>query len=244
MPEDYRWNQSQAAADYDAAAPVIHPRYVEVQDAVLAALPFDVRAEFRVLDLGGGSGRLAERVLDAYPLATVVVLDQSAPFVTLAHERLRRFGARARTQRRAMQEDWQSGLAPVDAIVSTSAIHHLDSAEKLALFRKCRGALAHGGVLINGDEHRPEDDTAYRELLERWGQHMEWAHARGEIPASFGEVIAKWRERNLDEFGAPRKSGDDCHETVERQAELLREAGFTRVSVPWRAELWAVSVAE
>jgi hypothetical protein len=35
---EYRWNQKDAAAGYDAGAPLVHPRYVDVQDAVLAAL--------------------------------------------------------------------------------------------------------------------------------------------------------------------------------------------------------------
>ncbi|MCA9238670.1 MAG: class I SAM-dependent methyltransferase [Planctomycetales bacterium] len=240
---DYRWNQSQAAQDYDAAAPVIHPRYTEVQDALLGALPFNPLKDFRVLDLGGGSGRLAERLLDHFRHATVVLLDQSQPFVELAHQRLRRFGHRARTVCRSMQEGWAADLAPLDAVVSTSAIHHLESPEKLALFRQIRSALAPGGVFLNGDEHRPADDAQFRKLLEDWGQHMEWAHARGEIPESFGEIIAKWRRRNLDGFGAEKHSGDDCHETIEGQQALLSDAGFASVEVVWQEDLWAVTVA-
>jgi len=91
---DYRWNQSQAAVDYDAAAPVIHPQYVAVQEGVLAALPFAVEQAFRLVDMGGGSGRLVERVLEHFPRATAVVMDQSEPFLGVAQQRLARFGAR------------------------------------------------------------------------------------------------------------------------------------------------------
>lgn len=244
---DYRWNQDQAARDYDAAAPVIHPLYLDLQQALVDALPIDPLAEFRALDLGGGSGRLAERLLDRFRYATVVVLDQSKPFVNLAHQRLRRFGARSRTVCRSMQEPWPADLSPDDArldlVVSTSAIHHLESDEKLALFRAVRSALKPGGVFVNGDEHRPESEQQYRSLLEWWGRHMEEAHAAGDIPESFGPIIEKWRRRNLDEFGGPRSSGDDCHETVAGQAALLRQAGFASVETPWCEKLWAVTVA-
>lgn len=240
---EYRWNQETAAADYDAAAPVIHPRYAEQQDALLDALPFDPLKEFRVLDLGGGSGRLAERLLDRFRYATAIVLDQSAPFLELAHARLRRFGTRARTYRASLQANWRTELAPVDAVVSTSAIHHLESAEKLALFQQVRAALAPAGVFLNGDEHRPEEDAEYRALLEKWGQQMEWSLARGEIPETFGAVIDAWRRRNLDGFGSPRSSGEDCHETLASQTALLQRAGFASVEVVWSAELWAVTVA-
>ena len=70
---DYRWNQTQAAVDYDAAAPVIHPQYVAVQEAVLAALPFGPEEAFRLVDVGAGSGRLVERVLEVFPHATATV---------------------------------------------------------------------------------------------------------------------------------------------------------------------------
>ena len=83
---DYRWNLAELAAGYDAAAPIVHPHYAEVQDQVLANLPFGKDDEIRLLDLGGGSGRLVERFLDAFPNASAVVLDQSQPFLDLAQQ--------------------------------------------------------------------------------------------------------------------------------------------------------------
>lgn len=240
---DYRWNQTQAVVDYDAAAPVIHPQYLTVQDQLLAALPYEASDAFRLVDVGGGSGRLVERVLDQFPQATAIVMDQSEPFLGVAQQRLERFGARASFALQRLQDDWPAAIGPVDAVASTSAIHHLEPAEKQALFAKIFAALPSGGVFLNGDEHRPASDAEFRALLEAWGRHMESSLAAGQIPASFDEVIAKWRRRNLDEFGAPAKSGDDCHETIETQAAYLRAAGFSPVEVPWQRELWALFVA-
>ena len=59
----YRWDVTAAAAGYDQAAQQIHPRYLEIQAAILAQLPFADDADFLLLDAGGGSGRLVERVL-------------------------------------------------------------------------------------------------------------------------------------------------------------------------------------
>ena len=243
---EYRWNQTQAAADYDAAAPIIHPRYVESQDAVLAALreqAFTSRA-FHVVDLGGGSGRLAERILEEFPAATVTVVDQSEAFLELARRRLARFDGRALFVTAKLQDDWRGGLAAIDAVVSTSAIHHLLPEEKQRLFAEIFAALAAGGVFINGDEARPAGDGEFRSLLEAWRDHMESSVASGAIPTTFGEIVAKWTRRNLDEFGAPPESGNDCLETIETQVGYLRAAGFARVSVPWQRELWAAFVAQ
>lgn len=236
----YRWNAQQAAADYDAAGPVIHPLYDEVQEAVVAALPEGVR---HVVDLGGGSGRLAERVLASRPRATVTLVDPSKPFLQLASRRLGRFGDRAGVACMRAQEAWSDAVPRPDAIVSTSALHHLDADEKNAVFAACREALPTGGLFINGDEYRPPSDATYRTLLTEWGEHMQSALAAGLIPNTFGPVFEKWALRNLDDFGGPRESGDDCHETVEEQTARLYGAGFAQVETTWKDRLWAVLVA-
>ena len=245
----YRWNQTQAAVDYDAAAPQIHPHYERVQDAVLAALSLAIDGPGSVVDLGGGSGRLAERVLESFPGSRVTIVDPSASFLSLARERLTRFGDRFRYVRARVQEPWLCDAlrellgGHIDAIVSTSALHHLEGDEKSAAFKLCHNLLHEGGVFVNGDEYRPPSDVAYRDLLEHWGEHMDSSLAAGLIPESFRGVIAKWRERNLEGFGGPRQSGDDCHETTEEQTARLYGAGFKRVEKPWEEDLWAVLVA-
>ncbi|MBC7821084.1 MAG: class I SAM-dependent methyltransferase, partial [Planctomycetaceae bacterium] len=133
---DYRWNQLDNARGYDIAAEHVHPHYREVQDVILDALPLAPDEAGWVIDLGGGSGRLAERILDRLPRASVGVVDQSEAFLTLARERLARFGERAFFLQARLQSDWSRDLpAAPRAIVSTSAIHHLDPAEKQRLYQ-------------------------------------------------------------------------------------------------------------
>ena len=240
----YRWNTSAAVEAYDQAAPVIHPCYVTVQDEILDLLPYHRGTKFEVVDLGGGSGRLAERVLTHFPGARVVVIDQSAPFLALAERRLARFARRTELLQVRLQADWLSALhsAP-NAIVSTSAIHHLEPAEKRALFHRCFEALAPGGVFINGDEFRPADDGELLALFKEWSVHMSRAIADGRIPASFRATLDQWHNRNIVRFGEPKRSGDDCLETIETQIDYLRDAGFAEVEAVWAHKLWAVVVA-
>jgi tRNA (cmo5U34)-methyltransferase len=123
----YRWNTSAAAEAYDEAAPTIHPFYETVQDQILKQLPFGADEPFVLVDLGAGSGRLAERVVQRFSHARVVLIDQSEPFLALAERRLQRFAPRATFIRRRLQDDWAADLAdPPNVIASTSAIHHLE----------------------------------------------------------------------------------------------------------------------
>ncbi len=254
--ERYRWNTSDAAEAYDRAAPVIHPYYVVVQDQILDQLPFGPEEPFEVVDLGGGSGRLAERILDRFAGARVTVVDQSEPFLALAERRLSRFAPRVTLVEQRLQDCLSRGrvsprredrvserLVYVDVIVSTSAIHHLDPAEKRALFAHCYAALMPGGMFINGDEYRPEDDAEYLALFKKWSAHMSTAIANGRILASFQATLDFWHDRNIRRFGEPKKSGDDCHETIAAQTEYLRNVGFVEVTTSWNTKLWAVLVA-
>ena len=89
-----------------------------------------------VVDLGGGSGRLLERVLERFANAQAVLVDQSAAFLAIAERRLARFGERVTLIEKRLQDDWRAELpATPDALVSMSAIHHLEPAEKQALYR-------------------------------------------------------------------------------------------------------------
>jgi SAM-dependent methyltransferase len=236
----YRWNTNAFAEGYDRAAELIHPYYLDIQQAILASLPPSLDKGGLVVDLGGGSGRLVERILDQWPV-TAVVVDQSEPFLALAERRLARFGPRAICIQARLQDRWINLLsAPASAIVSMSAIHHLDPAEKQSLYRQCCEALAPGGILLNGDEIRDEDDDNYRAQLWSWAGHMRSAMAGGSVPASMHAALEGWIDRNVTHFGQPKKSGDDCHETIAAQLDYLRDAGFATADSLWRESLWAI----
>ncbi len=164
--------------------------------------------------------------------------------MALAERRFARFAPRATIVQARLQDDWAAELksAP-NVIVSTSAIHHLEPGEKRALYGKCYAALAPGGMFINGDEYRPESDAELRALLEEWSLHMSSAIGEGRIPESFRATLDFWKDRNINRFSEPKKSGDDCHETLATRIGYLREVGFDDVASVWGEKLWAVVVA-
>ena len=238
---DYRWNAVTAATGYDEAAAVIHPRYREIQDCILAKLPTNRAESFTLLDAGGGSGRLLERVLQRYDHAQGINLDQSEAFLALAERRLHRFGPRARCHLARLQENWEESLQESPHyIVSMSAIHHLDRIEKEQFYRRCFAAIQPAGILINGDEVRPDSDQEYLNRLRHWAQHMRKVMAAGDVPDAMQPTLNGWIQRNVNDFGAPKTSGDDCHETSAAQRQTLKTIGFTNVEQIWAQEMWAV----
>ncbi len=238
---EYRWNLDDFAVGYDAAAEHIHPHYLEVQDTILELLSLPENSTALIVDAGGGSGRLMERVLQRWPQATGVVVDQSGPFLALAERRLKAFGPRASCLQARLQDDWLQQLpGQPTAIVSMSAIHHLTPSEKHELHARIAQSLQPGGVFLNGDEVRPASDEEYLALLHRWSTHMQTGLAQGRIEPIFQAAYDKWADRNIGRFGQPKQSGDDCLQTIDELLADFRQVGFQQADAPWQRELWAV----
>ena len=126
------------------------PVYDEFQDALADACGDEVG---RVLELGTGTGETAARVLERNPSATLIGVDESAPMLAAARERLGSKSVELRVQR--LQEPLPQG--PFDVVASALCVHHLDGDEKRDLFGRVRRVLKPGGRFVLGDVIVPED---------------------------------------------------------------------------------------
>ena len=106
---------------------------------VLARLG-DPPPDATVLDVGCGTGRVTEELLTRGPRGRVLALDASAEMVELARRRL---GDRAQVWRQDVLELELD--EPVDAIVSTAALHWVGDHERL--WARLARALRGGGRL-------------------------------------------------------------------------------------------------
>jgi trans-aconitate 2-methyltransferase len=106
---------------------------------VLARLE-GVAADATVLDVGCGTGRVTEKLVELVPRGRVLAIDASADMVELARGRL---GERAHVW---CQDALELELdEPVDAIVSTAALHWVPDHDQL--WGRLAGALRPGGAL-------------------------------------------------------------------------------------------------
>lgn len=185
-----------------------------------------------------------ERVLERFPSAKAIIVDQSEPFLGLAERKLERFANRVTLIQARLQDAWSDQLMQQPtAIVSMSAIHHLDPDEKARLYQQAFDCLGDHGVFANGDEVQNSDADTYLKNLRAWSAHMDRAIENGLIPDSMQPAMRGWQDRNVVNYGHPKVSGDDCHESTESQLQYLGEAGFVETEVPWQQSLWAVLVA-
>jgi tRNA (cmo5U34)-methyltransferase len=103
------------------------PRYDELQEQAIAAIPFPPE---RVLELGMGTGETTRRLVEAYPDSWVIGLDASADMVFRAREDY------DDVQLARMEDPLPEG--PWDLVIGVLSIHHLRAEQKQNLFRQVR----------------------------------------------------------------------------------------------------------
>jgi tRNA (cmo5U34)-methyltransferase len=152
------------------------PRYDELQDRALEAVPF---APSRVLELGIGTGETTRRLLARFPDAAVTALDSSPEMVFRARE----LGIDVRLAR--MEDPLPDG--PWDLVLSVLTVHHLDSTQKRDLFRRVRQqarALVIGDVVAADVQIAPLQEGV--DFPDPASQIAEWCG--GEIAWEAGDL--------------------------------------------------------
>jgi SAM-dependent methyltransferase len=231
-----RWDAQQAGY-----VPHREERFTALIDAVAAAAGRD---DPLVLDLGCGPGSLADRLLDRLPAATVVAID--ADPVLLALGRAAAAGPGLRFADLDLREPgWTAALnldRPVDAAVSTTALHWLSPAELAALYAELATVLRPGGVLVNGD-HLADADGA--PTLARLGDALLDAERQRQQPEQRENWADWWTAVLADPVlaGPAARRGDrsrlPAHHTAQSEflamhVAGLQAAGFSEIGTIWQ----------
>src|ERR671919_1083143 len=113
------------------------PRYEELQEQAIAAIPF---APQRVLELGMGTGETTRRLIEAYPDSWVIGLDSSPDMVFRARQTY------DDVQLARMEDPLPDG--PWDLVISVLSVNDLSDDQKRSL---CRRVRDHSRSLVIGD---------------------------------------------------------------------------------------------
>ncbi len=207
--------------DYTETIERCFPRYREMLWALLDYLPQD-RTFNSVLELGCGTGNLSVLLREAFPNATLQLVDLSSESLEICRSR---FSADCRHE--FHQQDFGTATyddGSFDLVVSSIAIHHLDAAGKQLLFRRIHGWLTNDGVLCFADQCAGGADDLNERHIFNWKRQS----------MNAGSNDAEWT------MWMQHQADHDHHDTLGDQMEWLREAGFAVVDCPWRYLLWSV----
>ena len=208
--------------EYDKLIRRFIPRYDEMLDEVVRLVRNAIWSPGRFVDLGIGTGSLAERVLKAIPEAQVIGIDADPKMLEEGARRL----ASKNAQVDLRLQDFSSELPTAqNAYFAALALHHLlDLSAKQALYRKIYNALLPDGLFVNADAMFNES----KEIRNRWAAHL--------VSSGFSETEA------FNHLESWKK--EDRYLGLETELELLQLAGFADCDVAWRYGPMAVTVGK
>lgn len=199
------WQRQETARDWNAGGAGQLPTRAEQQDVLLALLAAADVADGAVLDLGIGSGLVAEAVLDALPDAQLVGLDFSAAMLDLARERLDRFGSRVQLLGHDLSEVDSIELPDLHyrAAFSVQTMHHLSDLDKAAALAWMAEVVDPGGLIVVIDRVKV-DEALFRDWAVVWrrlgattpetyAEQLEELKQAGDRPALLQDQLA-WME--------------------------------------------------
>jgi SAM-dependent methyltransferase len=136
------------------------PERLELFNVILAELKTQIPSNSYVVELGIGPGYLADFLLNSLKNIHYYGIDFSSPMLDIARKRLRPYSNRV-TYIKAdlVNDDWSRHiLMPINAIVSTWALHDLGSPQYTEIvYEKCAQILQSRGMLLNGDFIKPDN---------------------------------------------------------------------------------------
>jgi tRNA (cmo5U34)-methyltransferase len=201
--------------DYDTVADKVVMKNDELHSVLINAIDLAKNKRIEVLDLGSGTGHGMKLILKKYSRASVTGIDFSSKMINKSKRKLKKYLSRIEF----LEEDFDKIIFPkkYDVIVSAVTIHNSSHDNKKRLFKKIFTSLKKGGLFINGDFIKAENNlidkhyrTIYRNYIEK---------------NLSGEELKVWLKHAFVDDQPMRLSDQFIH---------LKRAGFTDIQLLWQ----------
>jgi ubiquinone/menaquinone biosynthesis C-methylase UbiE len=209
-------------AEYDRRIRTFIPGYEDLLDAAANAFTLVNRRAPMTIDLGIGTGALADRCLRRQPDAKLLGIDADPEMLEAARRRLRRV-----PHATFVPGNFERVPLPAaDACVASLSLHHVPTRRrKRSLYERIFAALSRGGVLVNADCAPAADRAAAEDQHAFWRAHMLKTYDRRAVDRYFGS----WAD-------------EDVYIPLPVELAILDDAGF-RPEVVWRRGPFVVIAA-
>jgi SAM-dependent methyltransferase len=216
--------------------------------------------EFTMIDLMCGPGAISKRVTERFPKAKVIAIDLDPVLMEMGRRAVGDAGGRiAWHERDFRDQNWWPSIGhagPVDAVLSTTAIHWLHAGGIVDLYRQLADIIRPGGLFLDGDamEYEAAKPTIRRisqeqranfrshagelgaESWEEWWLNLRKEPGVAELMAERDRRFS-WRGTQAEAVIGAARSDDvpvmrHTHYEVHRAA--LLDAGFSEVDVVWQ----------
>ena len=211
------------ARDFEKVKRKVIPGYRDIEKCIFSYLPFTRSRKIAVLELGTGTGALAQGLLKHFPRANYTGVDFSSKMLELASYRLKKCDQRVTLHNADLNRAKISGR--YDLIISLFTIHHIIN--KKGLFKHLYTLLKPGGCFFYSDAMVSKNKRLEKCFIKNWKDFM----ARSGLPKGKREKVIKDHRQY------------DHPEPLETQLHYLKAAGFKGYDVVWCCEKSGVFLA-
>lgn len=201
------------ASEYDKKINNTIPYYSEFYNQTLDVIEQCGYSDICWMDLGCGTGSLAEKAMDYFDNIRFVLVDSSEKMLEQSEVKLKNFDVEYSCEK--LQDVRYNERFHV--ITAIQAMHYLQEDERYQAIKNVYSSLREGGIFINFENVIPEDeDLKTRELL-RWGRYQQ----------RHGKTAKEAEEHN-------KRCGVNYFPlTIREHFDLLKKIGFQSVHVFW-----------
>ncbi|MCI4365132.1 MAG: class I SAM-dependent methyltransferase [Thermoplasmata archaeon] len=163
-------------------------------DVMLDWLEATVGRRPRCLDLGCGTGAVAERILDRFPQARCVGVDHDPVLLRIGSSGLGSVGGRMRWVDADLRSAGWPGSLPrgrFDAAVSSTALHWLTGVQLARCYRSLTRVLRPQGVFLNADMMAYDAGSVRLRKVSRALSRRAWTRSRGDL-ARWTSAWTRW----------------------------------------------------
>jgi ubiquinone/menaquinone biosynthesis C-methylase UbiE len=210
------WKDPAFARQWDDDPITYNPTRPEQLDILLSIIEAEVAPGKPILDVGFGSGRVSERILERIPGSIIVGIDSSDAMMGLANDRLGQYAGRYTLLKDDLTR-WDTlpqlaGRFPIAFSVQT--LHNLEPEDNRRALQAIHQTLEPGGLFLLMDRIRPDAAGLYSAYKALWRRLERLYDARIEPGETLEENYAKLAERG------------DLPVTLEQNLSWLRDIGF------------------
>ncbi len=207
------------AFEYDEKIRQTLPYYEEFHKQILDIVKAHVKNPPVWLDIGCGTGKMAELALGQADIEKYVFCDKSETMIKIAKQRFERENTEFVT---ASILELQSSI-PYHVITVIQVFHYLTKEERIKAVRKCYEMLHTNGIFITFENFAPFSEAGKQLLFERWKLYQ---LSQGKEPAECREHIGRYGNEYFPV-------------SITGHLEILHQCGFQNAEVIWVSNMQA-----
>jgi tRNA (cmo5U34)-methyltransferase len=210
------------AEQFDEIILRLIPYYSQMVNILVDAIPFDKSAKIKAIDLGCGTGTIANMIKETFPNSSITCIDFASSMIEMAKQKMNKYTGISYEVADFQNYEFTENY---DVVVSSLALHHLTTDEhKQTFFGKVFKCLNSGGVFYNADLILASSSFLHELYIKKWKEYM-----KKSVPQD--EIENKWMVTYKNE---------DSPSILVAQLDWLKGIGFSEVDVIWKYFNFAV----